>query len=71
MAGIFNFIWSWLESGYNLAMNGTKWIWAETKAIFKMAMDALKSIGEKFQVFFSYSRERSWEGKNGAGAEVC
>lgn len=71
MAEIVNFVWSWLESGYNRAMDSTKWIWAETKAIFKMAMDALKSFGKKFQAYFSYSRERSWEGKNGASAEVC
>ena len=71
MAGIFNFIWSWLESGYNCAMNGAKWIWAETKAIFKTAMDAFSSIGKTVQAYFSYSRERSWEGKNGVGAELC
>lgn len=71
MAEIVNFVWSWLESGYNRAMGRTKLIWAETKAIFKMAMDALKSMGKTFQAYMSYSRERVWEGKNGAGAEVC
>ena len=71
MAGIVNFIWSWLERGYNLAVKVAKWIWAETKAIFRMAMDALKSIGNIFRGFFSYSRERSWSEENGCRVEVC
>ena len=71
MAGIVNFIWSWLERGYNLAVKVAKWIWAETKAIFRMAMDALKSIGNRFRAYFSYSRERSWIEENGCRVEVC
>ena len=71
MAAILNFMWSWLESGYNLAAKYAKWIWAETKAIFRMAMDALKAIGNIFRGFFSYSRERSWSEENGYRVEVC
>ena len=71
MAEIFSPIWSWLVRGYNLAVNAAKWIWAETKAILKMAMDALTSFSKQFQAYFSYSREESWKEENGAGVKVC
>ncbi|XP_066018405.1 uncharacterized protein [Pocillopora verrucosa] len=69
MAAILNFMSSWLESGYNLAAKYSKWIWAETKAIFRMAMDALKSISNRIRAYFSYSRERSWIEENGCRVE--
>lgn len=71
MAEIFNLVWSWLESGFNLAVGNAKTIWAEIKAIFKMAMDALTSICNNFQAYFSYSKELSWVEGHGSGVEVC
>ena len=55
MAETINFIWSWLESGYNLATGNAKSTWNETKVIFKMAIDALTSISKNFQGYISYS----------------
>ena len=71
MAAILNFMGSWLESGLNLAAKYAKWIWAETKAIFRMAMDALKSISNRIRAYFYYTRERSWIEENGCRVEVC
>ena len=71
MAEMFNIIWSWLEIGYSLASIDEKLIWNETKAIFKMATDALRSISNKFQSLVSYSQEKSWKEENGAVVKVC
>ena len=71
MAEIATFIWSWLERGYNLAIGHAKTIWNETKAIFKMAMDALGSVSSRFQACVSYSQETSWKKEYSAKVEVC
>ena len=71
MAELVAFIWSWLERGFISAHKDNKSIWAETKAILKMAMDALTSFSKQFQAYFSYSREESWKEENGAGVKVC
>ena len=64
-----NFIWGWLESGYNLAIGHAKFIWNETKAIFKMATDALESICQNFEGRVSVTREITW--RDDSGVEVC
>lgn len=71
MAEIVNLIWSWLESGLNRAADNAKEIWAEIKTIFKMAIDALTSICNNFNLHISCSRERSSVEGDGTSAEVC
>ena len=71
MVGILDFIWSWLERGYNLATDNTRSIWNEAKVIFKMAVDTFTSICKNFQAYIAYCREKSWKKEDGSVVEVC
>ena len=71
MVDIVTFTWNWLERGYNLAAGNAKPIWSEIKSMFKMILDAFRSITKTFQAYVSYSQETSRKEENGSIVKVC